>query len=140
MIRFQAILVHKKLVAHELNGCMSDESIIITALDLFYQLQVLLGHPEEHFDIPPLTVDPDEIFVRKVDIVGYELLDLSRSPYYCQPAQDNGCDVLLMCLIDEQFTKTPSYGVRRMMGIESVYPKPRLSKASKEHGVYPSIY
>ena len=72
MIRFHATLIREKLVAHEHDSYMSDEGIIVTALDLFCQLQVLLGHFEEHFDIPPLAVDPDDIFVRKVDIGGKE--------------------------------------------------------------------
>lgn len=84
-----------------------------------------------------------------------ELLDLSRSSYYYRSAQENEYNLLLMRLIDEQFTTTPFYGVRRMtawlkryghqvnpkwvrrlmriMGIEAVYPKPRPSKASKEY-------
>ena len=63
--------------------------------------------------------------------------------------------------IDEQFTKTPFYGVPKMtvwlrrqghpvnpkrirrlmrrMGLEAVYPKPRLSKASPEHKKYPYL-
>jgi putative transposase len=90
-----------------------------------------------------------------------ELLDLPRSSYYYRSAQENEYNLLLMRLIDEQFTKTPFYGVRRMtewlrryghqvnpkrvrrlmriMGIEAVYPKPRLSKASKEHKIYPYL-
>ena len=90
-----------------------------------------------------------------------ELLDLPRSSYYYRSVQENGINLLLMRLIDEQFTKTPFYGVRRMaawlqrhghqinhkrvrrlmriMGIEAVYPKPRLSRASKEHRTYPYL-
>ena len=63
--------------------------------------------------------------------------------------------------IDEQYTRTPFYGVRRMtawlikqgyevnrkrirrlmrlMALEAVYPKPRLSLASKEHRKYPYL-
>jgi putative transposase len=63
--------------------------------------------------------------------------------------------------IDEQFTKTPFYGVpkmtvwlrrqghpvnpkrvrrlMRLMGLEAVYPKPRLSKALAEHKKYPYL-
>lgn len=64
-----------------------------------------------------------------------------------------------MRLIDEQYTKTPFYGVRRMtiwlrrigepvntkrvrrlmrvMGLEAVYPKPHLSNACPTHKKYP---
>ena len=66
-----------------------------------------------------------------------------------------------MRLIDEQYTKTPFYGIRRittalrrlgylvnhkriarlmrLMGLEAIYPKPRLSKACKEHRKYPYL-
>jgi len=66
-----------------------------------------------------------------------------------------------MRLIDEQFTRTPFYGVRRMtawlrrngqgvgqkrvrrlmrlMGLMAIYPKPRLSVAGPEHKVYPYL-
>jgi len=66
-----------------------------------------------------------------------------------------------MRMIDEQYTKTPFYGVRRIttslkrlgclvnhkliarlmriMGLEAIYPKPRLSKACKENKKYPYL-
>jgi putative transposase len=68
-----------------------------------------------------------------------------------------------MRLIDEQYTRTPFYGIPRMtawlnqygldfpvnhkrvqrlmrlMGIEAVYPKPRLSEANAQHRVYPYL-
>jgi putative transposase len=66
-----------------------------------------------------------------------------------------------MNLIDEQFTKTPFYGVERMnawlhrqgeevnrkrvrrlmrlMGLEAVYPKPRLSLSNQAHKSYPYL-
>ena len=68
---------------------------------------------------------------------------------------------MLMNLLDEQYTRTPFYGVpkmtacfrrqghqinpkrirrlMRLMGIEAIYPKPRLSKAHKEHIKYPYL-
>jgi len=77
-----------------------------------------------------------------------ELLALNRSSY----------DLHLMRLIDEQYTKTPFYGSRRMtaylkrlgysvnrkrvqrlmriMGIHAIYPKPRLSKKAKQNHIY----
>jgi len=64
-----------------------------------------------------------------------------------------------MRLIDEQYTKTPFYGVSRMtaylrsqgyqinhkrverlmkrMGIQAIYPKPRLSKPHPESIIFP---
>ncbi len=68
---------------------------------------------------------------------------------------------MLMKHIDEQYTRTSFYGVPRMtawlrregyevnpkrvrrlmrtMGLEAIYPKPWLSKASKEHKKYPYL-
>jgi len=68
---------------------------------------------------------------------------------------------LLMNLIDEQFTKTPFYGVLRIteslklqgyqvnqkrirrlmrkMGLEAIYPKPRLSSPGPDHKIYPYL-
>ncbi len=64
-----------------------------------------------------------------------------------------------MHLLDEQYTRTPFYGVRRMtywlraqgygvngkrvrrllrgMGLEAIYPKPRLSQPAPGHRIYP---
>jgi putative transposase len=66
-----------------------------------------------------------------------------------------------MRLLDEQYTRTPYYGIRRMtawlqrlgqevnhkriarllrlMGLETIYPKPRLSRPDAEHKVYPYL-
>jgi putative transposase len=90
-----------------------------------------------------------------------ELLRLSRSSYYYVSDRDDSYNELLMQRIDEQYTKTPFYGVpkmtiwlrrqghpvnpkrirrlMRLMGLEAVYPKPRLSKASPEHKKYPYL-
>ena len=88
-----------------------------------------------------------------------ELLDLSRSAYYYRSQRDDSYDLQLMNLLDEQFTRTPFYGVDRMgawlnrqgyqvnpkrvrrlmrlMGLEAIYPKPRLSQSTQEHKRYP---
>ena len=90
-----------------------------------------------------------------------ELLSLSRSGYYYIPVEEDRFNLELMRRIDEQYTRTPFYGVRRMtawlikqgfevnrkrihrlmrlMALEAVYPKPRLSQASKEHRKYPYL-
>jgi putative transposase len=66
-----------------------------------------------------------------------------------------------MRLLDEQYTRTPFYGIRRMtaslrqeghnvnrkriqrlmrlMGLEAIYPKPKLSKRDDRHKVYPYL-
>lgn len=91
-----------------------------------------------------------------------ELISLSKAAYYYKPVDSaEGYNLLLMRLIDEQFTKTPFYGTRRMkaflkrqghkvnrkrvsrlmelMGLEAIYPKPNLSNGKKEHKKYPYL-
>lgn len=90
-----------------------------------------------------------------------ELLGLSRSGLYYQLRPENDENLELMRLLDEQYTTTPFYGVARMtawlraqgftvnpkrvrrllrlMGLEAVYPKPRLSIANHQHKVYPYL-
>ncbi len=68
---------------------------------------------------------------------------------------------MLMNLLDEQYTRTPFYGVQKMtvylneqghhvnvkrvrrllrtMGLEAIYPKPNLSKANPEHKKFPYL-
>jgi len=90
-----------------------------------------------------------------------ELLGLSRSGYYYQPQDESPLNEHLMNLIDEQYTKMPFYGVEKMtewlrregfrvnpkrirrlmrlMGLEAIYPKPRLSKPAEGHRKYPYL-
>jgi putative transposase len=89
------------------------------------------------------------------------LVGLNRSSLYYPPTQETEENLLLMRLIDQQYTRTPFYGSRRMthwlgsaghevnrkrvqrlmrkMGLEAVYPRPRLSQAAPEHKVYPYL-
>ena len=89
------------------------------------------------------------------------LLGLPRSTAYYRSHRDNTLDLELMRLIDQQYLKTPFYGVRRFtdwlcdqgyavgfkrvrrlmrtLGIEAIYPKPRLSSAAPEHRIYPYL-
>ena len=75
-----------------------------------------------------------------------DLLALNRSSYYLKPCMESEENLLLMKLIDEEYTKHPFYGSRRMslwlkrkgyfvnrkrvqrlmrlMGLEAIYPKP----------------
>lgn len=43
-----------------------------------------------------------------------DLLGLARSSYYYDSQRDDSYNLYLMNLIDEQFTKTPFYGVKWM--------------------------
>jgi putative transposase len=90
-----------------------------------------------------------------------EALGLARSSWYYRPLAASSEDVLLMNLIDEQYTKAPFYGSRRMvaflnhlgysvnrkrirrlmqkMGIQGVCPGPNTSRRRLEHAVYPYL-
>jgi putative transposase len=89
------------------------------------------------------------------------LLGIARSGLYRPPAAANDNDLVLMRRIDELFTTWPFLGSRRMttllraeghavnrkrirrlmreMGIAALGPKPRLSKPSPEHKIYPYL-
>ena len=89
------------------------------------------------------------------------LLGLARSSYYWRPAAPDPYDLVLMRRLDEQYTRTPFYGVPRMtaqlrreghgvgrkrvrrlmrqMGLQAVYPKRGLSKPAPGHRVYPYL-
>ena len=90
-----------------------------------------------------------------------DLIGLSRASYYYEPMEEAADNLLLMRLLDEQFMKTPFYGVLKMtawlrregyevnvkrirrllrlMGIEAVYSKPRLSVGNAVHLKYPYL-
>ena len=99
---------------------------------------------------------PQISIARQCDLVG-----LPRSTYYYQGQGESEENLTLMRLLDQQYTDTPYYGVRRMtawlrsqgyhvnhkrvarllhtMGIEAIYPKPRLSQTHPTHRVYPYL-
>lgn len=97
-----------------------------------------------------------------------ELLDLSRSSLYYRPApacpqrrQEQALEDAIMRLLDETYTRWPFYGSRRMkawlheqgygvnrkrvrrlmrqMGLQAVYPRPRLSVPHPDHRIYPYL-
>ena len=90
-----------------------------------------------------------------------ELLALNRSSLYYRPTGESDLNLQLMNMLDEQYTRTPFYGVCKMteylrqsghevnekrvrrllrkMGLEAVYPKPNLSKPNPEHKIYPYL-
>jgi putative transposase len=91
-----------------------------------------------------------------------ELLGLNRSSLYYEPAAETQENLRLMRLLDEEYTAHPFLGSRRLttwlrndrgeqvnrkrvqrllrlMGLEAIYPKPRLSEPGQGHRVYPYL-
>lgn len=90
-----------------------------------------------------------------------QLLGIARSSVYYQPQAPSDEDLILLRSLDQQYLETPFYGSRRMtvvlrqqgyavnrkrvqrlmrqLGIEAIYPKPRLSQAHRDHQVYPYL-
>ena len=90
-----------------------------------------------------------------------ELLGLSRSTYYYEPAGETAYNEELMRLMDRQYLETPFYGARRMwaflrrlghevnlkrvrrlmrrMGLETIYPKGHKTTLSAGHRTYPYL-
>ena len=90
-----------------------------------------------------------------------ELLGVNRAGLYYEPLGESDENLQLMRLLDEQYTRAPFYGSRRMtewlgtqgyevnrkrvsrlmgvMGIEAVYPKPKLSQPGEGHKIYPYL-
>jgi putative transposase len=89
------------------------------------------------------------------------LLGLGRSSFYYEPARETAENLALMKLMDRQYTARPYYGSRRMtvwlegqghtvnrkrvrrlmalMGLEAIYPKPKLSAPGQGHKVFPYL-
>ena len=90
------------------------------------------------------------------------MLGLSRSSLYYEAAPESQENLRLMNLIDRQYTECPFYGSRRvvawlnldkgeqvnrkrvqrlmrLMGLEAIHPKPRLSASDRNHKVYPYL-
>jgi putative transposase len=89
------------------------------------------------------------------------LLGISRASLYYEPVEESQENLGLMKLIDQQYTRAPFYGSRRMtawlqslgyavnrkrvarlmrvMGIEAVYAKPKLSQPGEGHKIYPYL-
>ena len=90
-----------------------------------------------------------------------ELLGVNRAGLYYQPRGESEENLRLMRLLDEQYTRTPFYGRRRMrvwlrdqgyevnrkrvarlmdlIGIAAIYPKPKLSVPGDGHKIYPYL-
>jgi putative transposase len=90
-----------------------------------------------------------------------ELLGVSRSSLYYEPVEPDAEELALMRRLDELHLEHPSFGSRmmtrtlkaegtpvnrkrvqrlmRLMGLESIAPKPNTSKPALEHPVYPYL-
>lgn len=89
------------------------------------------------------------------------LIGLSRSGFYYKTAEETSYNLLLMKLLDEEYTRYPFKGVMKMvvylkelghlvnpkrirrllrlMGLEAIYPKRNLSKSNSQHKKYPYL-
>jgi putative transposase len=102
-------------------------------------------------------IEPDHLQIsvaRQCELVG-----VSRSSFYYVSTGERLENLQFMRLLDEQYTRPPVYGVRRMtawlcaqgyvvnhkrvarllhmMGLETLSAKPRTSQAPPGHRVYP---
>jgi putative transposase len=90
-----------------------------------------------------------------------ELLGIHRSGLYYEAVGESEENLALLRLLDEQYTRTPFYGSRKMtewlatqgyavnrkrvarlmevLGIQAVYPKPKLSQPGEGHRIYPYL-
>lgn len=96
-----------------------------------------------------------------------QLIGLGRATFYRQPATESSLNRHLMRLIDEQYTRTPFYGYRKItahlrrlsrddaaiplvnhkrvaalmqkMGLQAVFPRPRTSTPAAGHKKYPYL-
>jgi putative transposase len=89
------------------------------------------------------------------------LAGMNRSSWYYPARGESDENLAFMRLLDEQYTRTPFYGVRKMtkwlrdqnwhinpkrvrrlmrlLGLEAIYAKPRLSKPAPGHRIYPYL-
>jgi putative transposase len=90
-----------------------------------------------------------------------ELLEISRGTYYYEPCPETEENLALMRLLDELHLEYPVYGSRRLgvllerrgypvnrkrvmrllrvMGIEAIYPRRRLSQPGEGHEIFPYL-
>ena len=90
-----------------------------------------------------------------------DLAGVPRSTWYYEPRGETEQNLFYMRLIDEQYTKTPFYGVPRMcwslrqmghlvnakrvsrlmrlMGLQAIYPRKNLSVPAPGHKIYPYL-
>jgi putative transposase len=91
----------------------------------------------------------------------YQLLGLSRSGFYYQPQGESDFNLLLMRLIDQEYTRHPFFGYRKMLcflrelgypvsknrvqrlmqvlGLEAMCPGKNTSQSHPTHPIYPYL-
>jgi putative transposase len=106
---------------------------------------------------PLVEADHAELSVRRQ----CALLGLSRASLYYAPVAETAENLRLMRLLDREYTAHPFLGSRRLtawlitqgeevnrkrvqrlmrlMGLEAIYPKPKLSAAGRGHRLYPYL-
>jgi putative transposase len=103
------------------------------------------------------TNQPTLSIRRQCDLIG-----LNRSTFYWQPASESPLNLALMQLIDQEYTRAPFYGYRKMtirlnrehgyevnrkrvarlmvkMGLRPIYPQPRTTVSNPQHKKYPYL-
>ena len=102
------------------------------------------------------TTHPTLSIRRQCDLIG-----LNRATFYHQPAGETPLNLALMRVIDQEYTRTPFYGYRKMtvrvkqrgyavnrkrvarlmrkMGLQAIYPRPRTSIPDQQHKKYPYL-
>jgi putative transposase len=90
-----------------------------------------------------------------------ELAGVSRSSLYYQPVEEDEATLAFMRFLDEQYTLTPFYGIRKMteqaklqgwrvnhkrvgrllrkLGLAAIYPRPSTSAPASGHRIYPYL-
>ena len=90
-----------------------------------------------------------------------ELTGLARSSFYYEAQAESDENLLLLRLLDEQYTRTPFYGVRKMtqwlheqghavnikrvrrllraLGLQAIVPGPHTSRPHPAHQIYPYL-
>lgn len=94
---------------------------------------------------------------RQCDLIGF-----NRLTFYWQPTDEAPLNRALMQLIDQEYTRAPFYGYRKMtirlnrehgyevnrkrvarlmvkMGLQAIYPQPRTTVSNPQHKKYPYL-
>lgn len=104
-------------------------------------------------------IDPDS---NLLSLTGQcAILDLARSSWYYRPVVPDAAEIKLLNLLDEEYTRRPFYGSRKLLvylrglghdinrkrvqrlmgilGISGITPGPNTSKRNQAHKVYPYL-